>query len=651
MLSAAEALRRIRHASAVASAVADTLRLIRPTSDDKNCQYRPVMNTLDQKTLLAAIHPFSSLTELQLEKILNAMDLAYYPSGQTVIAAGMVPEQLYLIVKGLVQELDEDNAVVNVFGPQDMFDAISLIKGENPRQFVAKQELICHVLPKNVFIGLIQAHKEFGEFFYQDISGRLDKLLELRNHRQLSSFMVAKVADAYIQPPVFVEATDSIYHAVKIMRANQQTAILVKKDGQMGIMTESDISNKVILQRLSVDTPVDEIATYKTIAVAKDDFLFNAKLLMTTHSIKRVLVRDGENVAGILDQVHLFSYFADHSGLADIQIERAENMAQLQKASVSLLAMVQSLSAKGVKIEYISRLMNELNKKIFIKLYQFIMPTEMLHNACMAVMGSEGRAEQILKTDQDNAIILRDGFSHPDLPALAQQWTQYLLELGYPLCAGQIMASNPLWRNTLSEWKNKLYQWYKSGNEEAILNLAIFFDASAPCGDIALLEDAKAYLRQHAQGDASFLSRFARATLAFETPLNWLEHFVVERNQHKNQLDIKKGGIFAVVHGIRSLALEYNVHDTNTLDRIRQLAALGTLEMQFSRDLAEAFSIMNWLRLQSGLEKIYQGLPADNYITPGQLNKMERDLLKDAFKLVEQFKKLITHHYRLQILG
>ncbi|EDN66817.1 cyclic nucleotide binding protein/2 CBS [Beggiatoa sp. PS] len=119
------------------------------------------------------------------------------------------------------------------------------------------------------------------------------------------------------------------------------------------------------------------------------------------------------------------------------------------------------------------------------------------------------------------------------------------------------------------------------------------------------------------------------------------------RSRIKNELDIKKGGIFPIVHGIRSLALEYQITQTNTIERIKILCEKGIFDKMFATDLIEAFGFMISLRLQFELEKVKQGEPYDNYIKPSQLNKLERDLLKDSFKIVNNFKKFIIYHFKL----
>ena len=607
------------------------------------------LSVLEQKAFIGAIAPFDRLRPSELEAVAEAMDIAYYKQGDIIVERYSAPEYLYIIIKGVVQEIDNDG-VASVHVSQDMIDAMALIDGESQKEFVVEEELICYLLPKELFTTLLDNNKEFQKFYYQNISERLDSLIEQRYSKELSSFMVAKIKEAYVRPPISVSAEDSIYDAVAQMKQHKITSILVKRGDEIGIISDTDIREQVVLQRKSIDSPVGDVATYNLIGMTTDDFLFNALLTMTRHRIKRLVIYENNEVMGVLDQMELLSFFSNHSHLISVQIERASTTDQLKKACESLVHMVQSLQAKGVKVRYISQLINELNTNIFEKLYQLIAPQELIENSCLMVMGSEGRGEQVLKTDQDNAIILRDGFEFDGLEAVTQEFTETLISFGYPSCPGEIMVSNPYWCKSLSDFKEEIHQWISEPSENAMMNLAIFYDACSVAGDTDLLREAKGYLFEKLQDNKPFFTNFAKPTLSFETPLGFFANFIVEKSHHKNQLDLKKGGIFPLVQGVRSLALEHRLTMTNTIERIKTLQQLDVFEKQFSVELIEALAFLSTLRLQTGLHKLEHNEELDNYIAPNQLNKLERDLLRDSFKIVNEFKKFVTYHFKLNMV-
>src|SRR4249919_1016588 len=178
------------------------------------------------------------------------------------------------------------------------------------------------------------------------------------------------------------------------------------------------------------------------------------------------------------------------------------------------------------------------------------------------------------------------------------------------------------------------------------MQFAIFIDARAVAGDARLLDELRHYIFERLQSSTPFYARFARATEAFETPLGMFSNFVVGKAEHRDALDLKKGGIFPLTHGVRSLALEYRIEATNTLERIAALQAKGVLTESFAVELGEALTMLATLRLTTGLRKVKAGLPQDNYVQPNKLNKLERELLRDSFKIVNEFKKFISFHFK-----
>jgi len=601
------------------------------------------MSLLDQKTFISNIPPFDQLKMDELESIVNAMDIAYFKKGEFLIRQNNSADALYIIIKGIVHEMQDDE-LVSVYVYQDSFDALSLFEGKSKTDFIVQEELICYVLPKELFLSFIQNNPSFKAFYYQDLSKRLNSLIKQRQTTELASFMVAKIEDIYLHPPVFVEANTSVYEAVQTMTTQKSSFILVKAD-EIGIVTDKDIRDYVVLQRYSIDNPISHIASYQLISLSSQDLLLRALLVMLQHSIKHLLIKNNDKIIGILEQIDLLSYLSNHTRLVAVQIDRATNKEELKAASQQMTNMIKAFHGNGFKIKYMMQLINELNQQIFKKLYSFIAPPSLLANSCLIVMGSEGRGEQILKTDQDNAIILQDGFIYNDLEKITEEFTQTLVDFGYPLCDGKIMVNNPNWCRPLKAFKNQIFQWVVEC-QEPLLNLAIFSDAKAVAGDFTLLDTAKEYLYEHLQDNQAFFAYFAKPILSFETPLSLFATFIVDKS-HENELDIKKGGIFPIVHGVRSLALESKITETNTIQRIKSLTVQGRFEPAFATDLIEALNFLISLRLQFELEKVNLGESYDNYIKPSQLNKLERDLLKDSLKIVNEFKKFIIYHFKL----
>ena len=609
------------------------------------------MDTSDKMAFLSTIPPFNQLPDQPLVQAAEALTLRHFSGGQTLLKRWHNPAYFYIVVDGVVGERDADG-IVGRYGAGDTFDSRALIEGRSQHDFVTWGSCSCYVLPARLFLTLIQNNRSLWEFYYEDLSRKLDALVTLQQQREAASFMLARIGESRFHPPVFVSPDTSLQEAVQIMKARQITALLVKRADQVGIFTGRDVREKSVLMGMPDTTPIGEIASYGLITLPRNDFLFNALAIMTKRAIRHIVITDGAEIVGILEQLDLLNYLANHSYIIANQIEHAASQEDLQEASNNIPQLIKSLYDRGVKPRYIARLVNDLNRKIFRQLYERLTPPEVLKDACLIVMGSEGRGEQLLRTDQDNALILRDETLDKMLTSPMQTFTETLVELGYPRCPGNIMVSNPAWAKAQSAFKQDIFGWINQPDETAFMNLAIFYDALAVAGDSTLLEEIKGYLFQLIQNQKTTLQYFARAILSFPTPLGVFNRFVVEKTPaHRQELDIKKGGIFPIVHGVRSLALEYQLAETNTIARIQALSGKGPFDERFTADLIEAFDFMCMLRLREQLAKRERGITYDNYVNPGRLNKLERNLLKDSLKIVKEFKAFISYHFKLTMVS
>mgnify|MGYP003584443113 CR=1 FL=1 len=620
---------------------------IRATQPDKTAV--TTSDHRDQKSFLARLAPFNQLPEPELENMAATLRADFFQPGEILLDVGEMPACLYIVMDGLVREMDGE-VTVSFYTAEDAFDARALLEGAAKRRFVVEQPTRCLQLPRPLFLRAVQTYPQWVTFYSQKISQRLAALQQpAEETEQLAAFTVAKIRDAYIHPPTFVSADTSIHEAALTMKAHKTNSLLVKRGDETGIITATDLREAAIIERQSVDAPVGPLASYELIGMAPDDFLFNALLRMTRHNINRLVIREGSAIHGVLEHIDLLSYLSNHSHLIALQIDRANSKDDLQWASRDLVNVVRDLYAKGIKIRYIMQLVSELNKKLLRKLFELLAPPELLADCCLLVLGSEGREEQVLKTDQDNALILRDGFDPTGLEQITQEFTSGLIEFGYPRCPGNIMVSNPYWTKSVAAFKEELFQWIVYPKRDSFLQFAIFCDATAVTGDDNLLKHVKDRMYHLLSDHQSFYSQFAKATVAFETPLGFFTNFVLEKN--RDELDLKKGGIFPIVHGVRSLALEYRLPQTNTVDRITALGQRNLFQASFSSELIEAFTYMSALRVKAGLQKTTQGLPQDNYLNPNELNKLERELLRDSFKIVNEFKKFITYHFKLGMIS
>lgn len=602
------------------------------------------MSIQDQKTFLSNIHPFQVLTSEQMEMCIKHMDIAYYPKDSILINPEKIPNYFFIVIKGSVYEYSNDDIVLMDYQHQDSFDSNSLIYGKCANTFKVFEDLICYEIEKKTFLKLIELNQQFKDYFLNDLVNKIQSLKDKEYTSELSSFMIAKVEDTLIHEPCIVDENTKLIDAIEKSMEYKTSSIIVKKDsGEYGIITDSLLKIKVLLEGRDLTIPVKDIAIFPLLNINNDDYLFEALTILIKKNIKRIGVTNNKNeMIGILEQMDILSHFANHTYVVDSKIKKSKNIEELKNASKDLLIIIKSLHAKGVKVNHISNLIGQLNTKVYQKLYSLILPIELQNNACLIVMGSEGRNEQIIKTDQDNALVIKDGIDIELYKPYMNEITKHLIDFGYPSCEGNIMVSNPFWCKTVNAYKNEIARWIESPTFQNYMDLAIFLDSFAVAGNKELLINLKNDLFDKVHDKDVFLAYFAKATLTFDTP-NTITNII----NKSHYIDIKKAAIFPIVQGIRSLALREKIKETTTIKRIKILEDKKILEKEKVAELLEVFEFVNTLRLKTQLEYIHNGKKINNEINSHSLGKIERDLLKDSFKIINEFKRFISYTFRI----
>ncbi|MBE0492122.1 MAG: CBS domain-containing protein [Sulfurospirillum sp.] len=604
------------------------------------------MSLHDQESFLRSIHPFELLGAKDLQNAVASMNIAYYKKDTLLIGPQKSAEFLYIVIKGEVGEYFEKD-LLKVYSKSSTFDADALIYEKCENTFIVLEELICFEMTKKDFKKLLDASNDFKNFYIKDLASKIQSAKQKEYTTQMSGFMIARVADTYLHKVCIVDFSTPIMDALKKMEEIKTNCILVQEGDELGIVTDSVLRKHILYENYDKYAAIGPIALKPIISIQSDDFLFNALLSFTKNSIKRIIVKKDDEVIGILEQLDLLSYFANHTYLVAVQIKKASSIEELKQASRDFINIIKKLHAKGTKVEYIAKLISELNEKIYEKLYSMLVPAELAQKACLIVMGSEGRKEQMLKTDQDNALIIQDACDVALFQEVMEQFTSILIDFGFPKCDGNIMVCNPYWRKNTSQYKSEIARWLEAPSGDDYMHLAIFYDSICVAGDSLLLLELKTMIYEGTKNRSIFMANFAKSALLFETPIGMFTNLIV----HDNMVDVKKGGIFPIVQGIRSLALEHNITETTTVGRIRQLKKMKIFEEDFSGALIEAFDTLLNLRLKERLHSLEKNRKFQNSINISNLNQLELELLKDSLKIVNKFKSFLTHHFKLNMVG
>lgn len=594
-------------------------------------------------TLDVSTAPFDRLTPEEIEILRGSLDVAYFRPNESIIAQGAAPEGLYIIIKGCVEERAQGE-LLGLLGPKDFFDSRALVQGAGISDFVAREETLCSLAPRDQILRLINGNPRFGAFFYIDISRKLDAMAQKDESSQIEPMMRARVSDLFLRPAAVIDSDATIASAGRIMRTIDCNALLVRDGDRTGIVTGMNLAKAVVLKGMTIDEPVKSITQFELVTVSTDDFVSQALLLMTKNNKRRLVVKNGDDFVGILVDINLLSFFAGNSQLVVGRIDRATTLPELGAAAAQIVKQLGPLRRQGVKFEVVAEIVSDLNRRLFAKLFELLCPPEMQGKACLIVMGSEGRGEQTVRTDQDNGIILAEPVDEAQLRTFRDDFSGALAQFGFPPCPGHVMVNNPLWSRTIDDYISDFRRWTTASDEQSAMNVAIFYDAESVAGDSSLLWLAKKALMDMAARERVFLGRFARAIETFEPPIGLFNKLKTEEGDG-DALDLKKGGIFPIVHGVRSLAIEHRLEETNTVKRLLKLSELGVLKPEFARDLARALNYLMTLRLDAQLNAAASG----SLLRPATLTSMDRDLLRDSFQVVKQLRDLLRHHFNLNM--
>ena len=646
--------------------------------------------------------PFDVLSAAERQSIKKNTQVRYLAKDETLSADDL--QYFYVVLKGHIEQLLDGNFTASYLGSNhtehlnsnDWFDSRrspkslienSLKEGKiqegrlqedknldsqvTSYQFRAVEDTLLLQVTGTTIDKISAQNYLVRQLLSENLPERL-KALQLRRSGQhldaassddpqeVQQIMLQPVIDITLLPVHIVDVDNSLYQAARTMTEAGLKHVLVRpighvtdincSDRTLGILTDNDICRAVSDQQNPAITPCQDYASFNLKTINADDEIGDALLTMTRYRIHRLPVIDTHGkVIGVLGQSDMLAHIGHHSQLISIEIEQATDLPSLATAVELIGRYIRAQHQNGIKMGNISRMVQTLNAQVFTKLWQLIVPDEVIENTCVIVMGSEGRGEQIMRTDQDNALIIRDGYDHPELAQFADTFNQHLADLGYPLCDGNIMMTNPMWRQPLKLFKAQISLWFRNTDPMHSIYLSAIFDAEYVCGDESLLTQVREHLKTaHRQSDLMFVRQFARAALQFGDVSQWWQKFVplLGGKPSAYNIDLKKAGIFPLVHGIRTLALEKDLFtDPSSKGRLKALVQARALTQERADTLLEALEFFMAQRLSVAL--LTENKHAKE-VNPTTLSALERDLLKECLAVVKSFKGQLSRQYQLE---
>lgn len=612
--------------------------------------------------------PFDRMEQACLDWLVARLSVVYFAPDTVVLTpAASSPGYLYIVKQGAVLGFSSDQAPGQP--PRWRLSAgecfpLGALLGERPVTSIyrAPGDTFCYRLPASELGALMNRSPPFQQYATQ----RLASLLALSRHNAHVDQAVGlcrqpldrPVRDLIRRPVVACAVGTPLRAALATMQRERVGSILVTAAGGVpaGIFTLRDLRDRVALAGYGIDAPIDAVMTPGPITLPITVMAFEAALAMTRHGFHHIVVTDGGKAAGIVSESDLFALQRVGLTAVSAAIRSAGTLEQIAACSSDVQGLGRTLLAQGVASEQVTRIVSTLNDMSTARVIELEEAAggAVTEPFCWLALGSEGRHEQTLATDQDNAIIFADpadGDAHSvreHLVPFARRVNEALAACGFPLCKGEIMAGNPRWCLSVSEWKQQFAAWMNEPHAQALLNSSVFFDFRGSYGATRLADELRQWLVANARGRELFWRFMAENALRNEPPLGLVRDFIVgEHGGRQGTLDVKVNGAALFVDAARILSCAAGDVHTGTVERLR---AAGEARRLADRDVeawVEAFHFIQSQRLSHQQARMQAGLIPDNFIDPDRLNALDRRILKETFRQARKLQERLRLDYRL----
>ncbi|MDP3891345.1 putative nucleotidyltransferase substrate binding domain-containing protein [Nocardioides sp.] len=602
---------------------------------------------------LARHPPFEDLPARVLDSLPSRLGVEYYRRGSVVLPRATVPPELLVVRSGAVEVLDGDGVLVERGEVGTCHGGRALTEGRaSGEQVSALEDTLVLAVPATVFHELREQHPRFAAYFTGDVSGRLRDAVALQQGGGEGAALKTHVRDLLTRPPVAVTSSVSIREAATLM-ADQRVSSLLVVDGDalVGILTDRDLRTRVLAAGRDPATPVAVVMTADPVSASADALAFEVLLEMVGRNIHHLpVVAEGRPV-GMVTATDLLRLEQGNPVHLVGDIERAGDAAGVAALGQRLGGVVRSLVSQDASADDIGRVVTAVGDAVERRLLGLaeaeLGPPPVPY--AWVTLGSRARLEQALNADQDHALVLHDDSRdehHGYFASLASFVTDGLLAAGYPLCRGEMMATNPRWRMNLGRWRNSFSTWLERPSPEAVLQASTFFDLRLVHGDRGLTSALQDHVTLAAPRATLFLTHLAKQAAGEHPPLGFFRGLVVEKaGEHRDTLDIKRGGAGIVVKLARIHALAVGSPETNTRARLADAVRSGVMSPELGADLRDAWEFISYVRFRHQADQVGIGEPPDNHVAPGGLSSFEKRHLRDAFTVVRAAQSALVHRY------
>ena len=616
--------------------------------------------------------PFAAMDERDVVRLVRATRLAYFAPGETILVPdAQRPDSCFVIKQGAVRGerpgAAGDAAGLWELSAGEMFPLGALLGGRGVTSvYRAAQDTFCLMFPAAEFDALVARSAPFRDFCTRRLAYLLDVLradvqAEYVGGLTMRQDMNSPLSGLLRSAPVTVVPDSGLEEALTTMEDNRIGSLpVVDAQGRpIGIFTRQDVIGRIVLPKRSLESKIGDVMSSPAIALPANATAADAANVMAQSGIRHVVLTDeAGRVAGVVSERDLFHLSRLSVRELSSAIHRARDVPTLVQCAADVRALSLALVAQGAGSGPLTRMIASLNDRVTVRLLDLAAPTFDLTGitVCWLGLGSEGRGEQTIATDQDNGIIFAG--ADPEAPAdairqrllpFAQAVNESLDRCGYPLCKGNVMAMNPNWCLSLPEWQAAFARWIDRGDPESLLASNIFFDFRSLWGASALADALRADVAARAQRNERFLKQMSDNARSNRPPLSWRGELVPSEDATGTEgIDLKLVGSMPITDAARIFALATGVVATGTIERLREAAPKKGISEGDLADWCDAFEYLQMLRLRTQHRRITQALPPSanpNLLPLAALSALDQRVLKEALRQVRKLQQRLEVDY------
>lgn len=618
--------------------------------------------------------PFSSLEYTKLLEISKSCQVLYLEKNQTLFKINDPTHAFFYVVAsgaiGLSVTSDTDDVLIDKCDEGDILGLRPFFAKNNYLMTAkAREESIIYAIPIETFKPYVASNPDVLSFLLESFASNTRNPYD-KNHKGklVSENVIYNDQNAeiqfyqpikYTENPITASPIDIVKFVAQTMASSKIGSIIIHENRKpIGIVTDKDLRSKIATGLYSIDVTIDKIMSSPVITVADNLSIAEAQIMMLKHNVSHLCVtKDGTNdseITGIITEHDIVVAQANNPGVLLKQSKRAQKSADLKDVREKLTDLIQHSLDKNVPINHITSIVGEINLAITKRAIELSIEkigTPPPAQFAWMNMGSQGRKEQLLLTDQDNAIVFEDvpeekyNAVKNYFLELAEKVTKTLNKVGYEYCPAEMMASNPLWCKSVTDWQNQFKGWINAPGEKGILMCTIFFDYDFVYGNEDLVDAISNTIYEETNDNQLFFAYLGADALKNPPPLGFFRQFLVESDgEHKDTFDLKGRALMPLIDAARILSLSKGIKNvSNTISRYSKLAELEPQNAPVYEACADAFAELLKFRTEEGLKNENDG----RYLNLSELSKLDKVKLKNDFQPINDIQEVIKNRFQL----